>query len=83
MTARKKSAARKTPAPRAAGVAARLPKLGQVKATAARRKFVEGLVARGEAVPAGNALPRGATHEIVGKTEDGAPLVKRRRFSTR
>jgi len=81
MTARKKSAARKARAPKS--VAARLPKLGEVQAAAARRKFVEGLVARGEAVPAGKSLPRGATHEIVGKHEDGAPLVKRRRFSAR
>lgn len=83
MTARKKSAARKARAPKGAGVAARLSKLSEVQAAAARRKYVEGLVARGEAVPAGKALPRGATHEVVGKHEDGAPLVKRKRFSTR
>jgi len=83
MATRKKSAARKARAPRSAGVAARLPKLDDVKAAAARRKFVEGLVKRGEAVPAGKDLPSGATHEIVGKHEDGAPMVKRRRFSAR
>ena len=45
--------------------------------------FVKGLVARGEAARAdakGN-LPRGATHEIVGETETGLPIVVRRRFS--
>ena len=45
--------------------------------------FVKGLVARGEAARAdakGN-LPRGATHEIVGETESGLPIVVRRRFS--
>jgi hypothetical protein len=45
--------------------------------------FVKGLVARGEAARAdakGN-LPRGATHEIVGETKSGLPIVVRRRFS--
>jgi hypothetical protein len=46
-------------------------------------EFVRGLVARGEAAipnPDGT-LPPGATHEIVGKSADGTPLVRRRRFS--
>lgn len=45
--------------------------------------FVQGLVARGEAVkvPPGERLPPGATHEIVGETPSGVPIVKRRRFS--
>jgi hypothetical protein len=45
--------------------------------------FVRGLVERGEAVrlKPGAALPPGATHEIVGETEKGAPILKRRRFS--
>jgi hypothetical protein len=45
--------------------------------------FVKGLVARGEAarVDATGNLPSGATHEIVGETESGLPIVVRRRFS--
>jgi len=45
--------------------------------------FVRALVARGEAVrvPPGGALPPGATHEIVGETPEGVPMLKRRRFS--
>jgi hypothetical protein len=48
-----------------------------------RKAFLEGLIARGEAVavPEGAPLPPGATHEIVGRTEDGQPIVRRRRFS--
>jgi hypothetical protein len=45
--------------------------------------FVKGLVARGEAVKLapGAVLPPDATHEIVGETTSGVPIVKRRRFS--
>jgi hypothetical protein len=48
------------------------------------RAFVEGLVARGEAArpDAQGRLPPGATHEIVGLTAEGAPIVVRRRFSS-
>ena len=47
--------------------------------------FVRGLMARGEAAKADaqGKLPPGATHEIVGETADGLPIVVRRRFSTR
>ena len=47
------------------------------------KAFVAGLVARGEAVRVapGAPLPPGATHEIVGETETGLPIVKRRRYS--
>jgi len=47
------------------------------------KSYVEGLVARGEAVRVapGAPLPSGATHEIVGETETGLPIVKRRRFN--
>ena len=47
--------------------------------------FVQGLVARGEAVKVapGAPLPPGATHEIVGETPAGVPIVKRRRFAMR
>ena len=50
---------------------------------AATRAFVQGLVDRGEAVepPADGKLPRGATHIIVGRTEEGLPIVRRMRFS--
>jgi hypothetical protein len=45
--------------------------------------FVKGLVDRGEAAKpdAAGKLPPGATHEIVGETETGLPIVVRRRFS--
>jgi hypothetical protein len=45
--------------------------------------FVKGLVERGEAAKpdATGKLPPGATHEIVGETETGLPIVVRRRFS--
>ena len=51
--------------------------------TAAECAFVEGLVARGEAVETrpGQPLPRNATHEIVGRDKAGQPVVVRRRFS--
>jgi hypothetical protein len=46
-------------------------------------RFAEDLVARGEAAEADEdgKLPPGATHEIVGYTEDGKPKLRRRRFS--
>jgi hypothetical protein len=45
--------------------------------------FVRGLMARGEAAKADaqGRLPPGATHEIVGETADGLPILVRRRFS--
>lgn len=49
----------------------------------AEESFVEGVLARGEAVPAGtpdDELPPGATHEVV-EGEDGKPELQRRRFS--
>jgi hypothetical protein len=62
-------------------VASRLPATTPEKAKAAKQKFERGIIARGEAVPAGEPLPPGATHEIVGKDAEGAPILKRRRFS--
>jgi hypothetical protein len=62
-------------------VASQLPGVSVVETTAAKEKFEQGILARGEAVPAGQPLPAGATHEIVGKARDGAPILKRRRFS--
>ena len=51
------------------------------KVKAAKRKFERGVIARGEAVPKGKHLPPGATHEIVGTDAEGAPILKRKRFS--
>jgi hypothetical protein len=51
----------------------------------ADERFIEGLVARGEAANADDEgrLPPGATHEIV-EERDGKPTkVRRRRFSLR
>ena len=49
---------------------------------AASRSFVEALIARGQAVRASpdGTLPRDATHEIVGTTAEGLPILRRRRF---
>jgi len=48
---------------------------------AASVSFVKGLVARGQAARADGdgSLPPGATHEIVGETESGLPILRRRR----
>lgn len=45
--------------------------------------FVQGLVQRGQAArpDAQGNLPPGATHEIVGETEAGHPILRRRRFA--
>lgn len=44
-------------------------------------RFVEGLIARGEAARLDDGeLPEGATHEIVDE-DDGSVTVRRRRFS--
>jgi hypothetical protein len=47
------------------------------------QSFVMGLVARGQAVHANKdgSLPPGATHEIVGETDQGMPILRRRRFA--
>jgi hypothetical protein len=64
-------------------VASRLPAMPEEKVKAAKRKFVRGVIARGEAVPKGKPLTPGATHEIVGTDVEGEPILKRRRFSLR
>ncbi len=64
-------------------IAARLPAPTAEEVEAAKRKYEEGIVSRGEAVPAGAPLTPGATHEIVGRTPDGRPILKRRRTSAR
>jgi hypothetical protein len=76
----KASRTRRSP-PKAGGVAAKLPKPTEEQVRAAKLKFERGLVKRGEAVPAGEPLPRGATHEIVGTDAAGKPILKRKRFS--
>ena len=45
--------------------------------------FVQTLVANGQAARANpdGSLPAGATHEIVGETPTGVPIVRRRRFA--
>ena len=45
--------------------------------------FVKGLIARGQAVRVaqGESLPPGATHEIVGETQEGLPILRWRRFA--
>lgn len=55
------------------------------KTRRAEEAFVRGLIERGEAARAdenGN-LPPGATHEIIGTSESGLPIVVRRRFYSR
>jgi hypothetical protein len=49
----------------------------------ASTKYVNDLVEQGKAARPGadGALPPGATHEIVGETETGAPILRRKRFS--
>jgi hypothetical protein len=47
---------------------------------AAEDAFTEGVLERGEAVPEGEDLPSGATHEVVEEV-DGKKTVRRRRFS--
>jgi hypothetical protein len=73
-TKRPAQAARKT-------VASQLPRVSAAESTAAKKKFKQGILARKEAVQAGKPLPAGATHEIVGKSREGSPILKRKRFS--
>lgn len=51
--------------------------------TPAAISFAKALIARGEAVKANpdGSLPPGATHEIVGETKTGLPILRRRRFA--
>jgi hypothetical protein len=66
---------------KAATVASRLPAPSAAKIEAAKQKYEQGIVTRGEAVEAGKPLPPGATHEITGHRPDGSPILKRKRFS--
>jgi hypothetical protein len=63
-------------------VASQLPRVSAAETAAAKKKFEQGILARGEAAQAGKPLPAGATHEIVGRVRDGSPILKRKRFST-
>jgi len=49
----------------------------------AARHFVQTLVANGQAARANadGSLPPGVTHEIVGETAAGVPILRRRRFA--
>lgn len=80
MSTRRSSAAKRRP-PKASA-ASRLAKSTPERVEAAKRKFEQGVLARGEAVPEGEPLTRGATHAVVGKDAAGKPVLKRKRFST-
>jgi hypothetical protein len=45
--------------------------------------FVKAIIARGQAARANKdgSLPPGVTHEIVGETKEGVPILRRRRFA--
>jgi hypothetical protein len=79
----KAARAKKSKPSAAQSVAAQLPAPTPEQIAAAKKKFVLGIQSRGEAVPAGQPLPPGATHEIVGYEPDGTPILKRKRFSLR
>jgi len=64
-------------------IAAQLPTVTAEQIKAAKNKFEEGIISRGEAAPRGKPLPPGATHEITGYEADGTPILKRKRFSMR
>lgn len=62
-------------------VASRVPLPTAKQQEAAKRKYFQGIVERGEMAPKGAPLPPGATHEIVGHDEEGTPDLKRKRYS--
>ena len=64
-------------------IATQLPEQSAEQVKAAKKKFEEGVISRGEAVPLGKPLPPGATHVIVGYAANGTPILKRKRFSIR
>ncbi|WP_377267096.1 hypothetical protein [Peterkaempfera sp. SMS 1(5)a] len=57
----------------------RCPDEGYPEERCAEERFIDGLVARGEAVPEGQDLPPGATHRVF-RTADGRRAVRRVRF---
>lgn len=64
-------------------VAAQLPAPSAATIAAAKRKYEQGIINRGEAGKPGVPLSPGATHQIVGSNPDGTPILKRSRFSLR
>ncbi len=66
-----------------AGDTKKYPPGAIIASDAQSEAFVRGLVARGEAarLDSSGKLPPGATHEIIGETEKGLPVVIRRRFA--
>ncbi len=71
------------PEPGSAGSPQPAPQEGDiVPADPEAASFVAGLVERGEAARPGpdGSLPAQATHEIVGETAAGLPILRRRRF---
>lgn len=69
------------PAKRGRPAAAQVPAPSEEESRAAAQRSARSLEAQGQAVPEGQPLPPGATHEIVGREADGTPMVKRKRFS--
>jgi hypothetical protein len=47
----------------------------------AKEHFVRGVIVRGEAVPKGEPLVPGATHEVIATDQEGNLAIRRRRFS--
>jgi hypothetical protein len=91
MPAKTKSTRKAKPAARSSKPAARAAKKPAkaaketaprtVRRSTAELHFTETTIIRGEAVPAGEDLPSGATHEIAGHDASGRPILKRKRFS--
>ena len=78
---RTKSVAKKANRKTESSVSARVNAPTPAESKAAAQKFVQGILKRGEAVPAGDPMTPGVTHEIVGKDPSGNPVLKRNRFS--
>lgn len=66
---------------RSSAAADRVAKSTDQEKTTAARRFSKSVEANDQAVPQGAPMRRGATHEVVGRDEDGTPVLKRKRFS--
>lgn len=77
---KKSSSAGKKKAP-ARSTADQVPVASEDERASAARRSAKSIEANDQAVPEGAPLRRGATHEVVGREEDGTPILKRRRFS--